>query len=189
MIELRVEPVVGSVALLAGNGVSEGDVVRGLRLFEIRFMTRKASRGHSLKSAVGRVLVAGIAIDCSMAPGQWKTVIVLLDLLNRYSPAAYAVALFAIRAQLAPVKVCVAILATLTNVAEYRFHVALRTRHILVKSAQRIVGLIVIEFRNGANRFPPLCRVTVLARNVQIAVGATRAVGALVRPARKQAEN
>jgi len=66
--------------------------------------------------------------------------------------------------------------------------VALRTGHILVKSAQRVVGLVVIEFGNGANRFPALGGVTVLTGNAQIAMWAMRAGGALARPARKRAE-
>jgi len=65
---------------------------------------------------------------------------------------------------------------------------ALRTSHILVKSAQRVTGLVVIEFRNGADRLPALRGVTVLTGNVQIAMWAMRTGGALARPARKPAE-
>ncbi len=63
---------------------------------------------------------------------------------------------------------------------------ALRTRHILVQAAQRIVGLVVIEFRNGADRLPALRGVAVLTGNVQIAMGAMGTGGALDRPARKR---
>ena len=95
-------------------------------------MAGKARRGHSLETAVGHVLVAGIAIHRRMSAGQRETIIVLLDLFDRYSPAAHAVALFAICAQLAPVKVGMAILAACAHVVKHRLHVALRTRHILV---------------------------------------------------------
>ena len=111
VIELRIQPVIRDVALLAGSRVSEGDVVRSLRLLEVRFMAGNARRGHGLELTVGRVLMAGIAIDCRVGPGQRETIVVLLDLLDRYSPATHAVALLAIRAQLAPVNVGVAVLA------------------------------------------------------------------------------
>jgi hypothetical protein len=40
--------------------------------------------------------VARVAIDSRMRTGQWKTIIVLLDLLSRHSPSAYGVTLLAI---------------------------------------------------------------------------------------------
>jgi len=176
------------VALLAGSRVSEGDVVRSLGLLEVRFMAGNARCRHGLKLTVGRVLVAGIAIDRRVSAGQRETVIVLLNFLDRDSPSAHAVALFTIRAQFALVNVGVAVLAAQAHVAEHRLHVALRTGHILVQAAQRIVGLVVIEFGNGANRLPALGGVTVLTRNAEVSVRAVRAVGTLARPARKRAE-
>jgi len=185
VIKLRIQPVIRDVALLTGSRVSEGHVVGGLGLLEVRFMAGNARRGHGLELAVGRVLVAQIAIDCRVSAGQRETIVVLLDLLDRYSPSAHAVALLAIRAQFALVNVSVAVLAAQAHVAEHRLHVALRTRHILVQSAQRVMGLVVIEFRNRANRLPALCGVTVLTGNGQISVRTTRTCGTLVRPARK----
>ena len=40
-------------------------------------------------------------------------------------------------------------------------------------AAQGVAGLVVIEFRNGADWFPTQCGMAVLAGNVQIAVRAT----------------
>jgi len=112
VIELRIQPVVCDVALLAGRRVSQGDVVGGLGLLEVRRMAGNTRRGHGLESAVGRVLVAGIAIDRRMGAGQREAIVVLLDFLDRDSPSAHAVALFAICAQFSLVNISVAVLAT-----------------------------------------------------------------------------
>jgi hypothetical protein len=186
VIELRIQPVVRPVALFAGRRVSEGDVVRGLRLLEVRLMAGKARRGHALELAVGRVLVAGIAIHRSVSAGQGETIIMLLNFLDGYSPSAHAVALLTIGAQLALMNIGVAVLAACAHVAEHRLHVALRAPHILVKTAQRVVSMVVIEFRNSPDRPPALRGVTVLTGNVQTAMWAMRSGGALARPARKR---
>jgi hypothetical protein len=187
VIELRIQPVVRSVALFAGSRVSEGDVIRGRGLLEVRFMAGKARRGHGLELAVGRVLVAGIAIDGRVSAGQGEAIIVLLNLLDRHAPSAHAVALLAICTEFALMNVGVAVLAAGARVAEYRLHVALCARHVLVKAAQRVTGLVVIKFGKGADRLPAIRCVTVLAGNIQIAVWAMSSRGALVRPARKRA--
>ena len=92
------------------------------------------------------------------------------------------------KGELALVNIGVAVLAACAHVAEHRLHMALRTRHILVQTPQRITGLVVIEFRDGADRLPALPGVTVLTGNVQIAMWAMGTSGALVRPARKRAQ-
>src|ERR1700688_2233939 len=53
MIELGVEPVIRSVATLAGGGKLGDDVVRAAGCLEIRRVAGKASRGHGLKLADG----------------------------------------------------------------------------------------------------------------------------------------
>ena len=112
VIKLRIQPVVHPVALVASRRVSEGDVVRGHRLLEFRLVAGKACCGHGLELAVGRVLVAGIAIYRSVSAGQGEAIIVLLNFLNRYSPSAHGVALLAIGAQLPLMNIGVAVLAT-----------------------------------------------------------------------------
>jgi len=104
-------------------------------------------------------------------------------------PPGHGMTLFAIWAEFAAMNIGVAVGAILAGVGEHRLNVALRARHILVQAAQRITRLVVIEFGDGADRLPSLCRVTVLAGNVQIAVRAMSArSGALRRSARKRAE-
>ena len=67
-----------------------------------------------------------------------------------------------------------AILTALSDIGEYRPDVTSGARHGGVHAAQGIFRLVVIEFRNGADRSPRLCGVAVLASQVQIAVGTMR---------------
>lgn len=98
----------------------------------------------------------------------------LLYISNRNLPAADSVALFAICSQLALVNVGMAILAAFSNVGENGPGMAFSTRNRLVQAAQRILRLIVIEFRNRANRSPCIGCVAILARNVEIAMRTVR---------------
>lgn len=135
-------------------------------------MARVALGRHRLKPAGGRTFVAGIAIHRRVRPGEGESIVMLLDLLDGDLPAANCVALLAIRSQLPLVNVGMAILAALAHVREHRLHVALDARHRLVHAAQRVAGLIVIEFRNRADRLPRAGGVAVLARDIQVAMGA-----------------
>ena len=67
-----------------------------------------------------------------------------------------------------------AILTALSNIGEYEPDVTSGARNGRVHAAQRIFRLVVIEFRNGADRSPRICRVAVLASQVQIAVWTMR---------------
>jgi len=160
-------------------------MVRCRRLLEIRLMAGNARRGHGFKIAIGRVLMAGIAIDCRVSASKREAIVMLLNFLDRHSPSPHGVALFAICAQLALMYVGVAVLAALAHVAEHRLHMALRARYILMQAAQRIMGLIVIEFRDGADRLPAVRCVTVLTRDVQFAMRTMATTGNLVRSTRK----
>jgi hypothetical protein len=73
----------------------------------------------------------------------------------------------------------VAVLAALSNACEHRLHVTLRAGNGLMHPAQRILCLVVIEFRNSPDWFPPGRCVTVLTGDVQISVWTVRAAGSL----------
>lgn len=96
VIKLGIQPVVGAVAALARGGKLCRNVIGIVGCLKILNVARSASRRHRFKLAVRRAFVASIAIDSSMRSRQWKAIIVLLDLLNRYTPSAHRVALFAI---------------------------------------------------------------------------------------------
>ena len=80
VIELGVQPIVGSVATIARGGKVGCDVVRTLGRLEISHVTGRAGRGHRLKLAGCRALVAGVAVHDRVRSSQWKAVIMLLDL-------------------------------------------------------------------------------------------------------------
>ena len=97
VIELCTHPTVDAMAAFAGSGEFCRDVVWSRSLLEIRRVARIASRRHRLELAVGRTLMAGIAVYRGMRSGQREAVGVLLNLLERYLPAAHGMALLAIR--------------------------------------------------------------------------------------------
>jgi len=80
VIELGVQPVVGSVTTIAGGGKVGCDVVGTLSRLEISHVARRASLGHGLKLAGGRALVTSIAVHYRVCSSQRKAVIMLLDL-------------------------------------------------------------------------------------------------------------
>ena len=175
MVELGIQPCICPVALLAGNREFPGNVIRIARTPVVRGVARIALRGHSLELTIGRVFVAGIAIDSGVRPGQRKTIVVLLHLLNRDRPPPHCVALLAIGAELPLVNIGVAILAKVADVCEQQLDMALHAGHRLMHPAQRIPRLIVVELGNGADRPPGICCVAVLAGDVQIAMRTVRA--------------
>src|SRR5258707_1021147 len=78
--------------------------------FKFRGVAGIALRGHRLKLAGRPSLVAGIAVHRRVSSSQRKTIVMLLHLPNRDLPSPYGVALLAVRSQLPPVNVGVAIL-------------------------------------------------------------------------------
>jgi hypothetical protein len=62
----------------------------------------------------------------------------------------------------------VAILAALTNIAEDRLYVALRTGHGLMHAAQGISCLVMIELWDRTDWPPRVCGMAVLAWDIQV---------------------
>ena len=177
VIERRAQPAISAVASVAGGRklgahviwVRSGRVVLGVAGI--------ALDGHGLELAIGRTLVAGIAVHRSVRARQRESVIVLLNLLHRHLPAEHRMALLAVGSQLPPVNVGVAVLAALPDVREHGLNVALDASDGAVHPAQRIARPVVIELRNRADRFPSARRMTVLTGDVQVAVRTVRARG------------
>ena len=160
------------------------------RALVVSRMTRIAIRRQPLELAGGCTLMAGIAIDRGVRPGEWKAIVMLLHLLNRNHPSPHRVALFTIRAQLPFVNVSVTVLAAQPNVRKYLLHVTLRASHRFVHAPQRIPGLIVIELGNSPDRFPGASSVAVLARKIQATVRTVCARSSLgKRPCRRSGKS
>ena len=178
VIELCVEPAIRRVTAVAGGGELGGGVIRIAGFLKIGSVAGNAFRRHRLEFAVRCTLMTGVAVHSSVRSGQRKAIVMLLDLLNRDLPSPHGVTLLAIRAQLALVNIRMAILAALADIAEHRLHVTLNASDGLVHAAQGIFSLIVIEFRNGADRSPGARSMAVLTGDIQISV---RTVRALIR--------
>lgn len=89
----------------------------------------------------------------------------IFDLLHGNLPSLHRVAVRAVRAHPSLVHVGMTVLAIFSDVRENRLHVALRALHFFVHAAQRIPGLIVIEFRVRLDRTPRGHPVAVFARD------------------------
>jgi len=109
--------------------------------------------------------------------------------LQNNIPPFDRMALFAGGAHLPPVNVGVAVRAIRAYVGEHRLGVALRAGHSLVKSAQRVLGLIMVELGDRANRLPAHRGMAVLAGDVQIAVRAPRNRARFLSEARQAEAN
>lgn len=181
VIEVRAQPGIGAMAVVACAGKTGYDVIRTRSCLKILEVARSTGRRHRLKLAGRPAFVARVAIDDGMRSGERKTVVMILNLLHRDLPSADAMALFAIGSQLPPVNVSVAILATLSHIGEDWFYVTAGTGDGLVQSAQWVACLVVIKFRNAANGFPGIRGVAVLAGHTQFAVRTVRS-GRRLRP-------
>src|SRR4030081_3320405 len=76
VIELRAHPVICAVTLFAGDRKSGGDVIRTACALVVRRMARVAVRRHRLELAIGGALVARVAIDGRMRPGEREAIVV-----------------------------------------------------------------------------------------------------------------
>jgi hypothetical protein len=89
-------------------------------------------------------------------------------------PALDRVTRLAIRPELAPVDVRVAIRAFLSHVCKNELHMALSALHFFVHPTQGIARLVVVELGNTADGFPTEGRVAVFTGNGECAVGIAR---------------
>ena len=88
----------------------------------------------------------------------------IFHLLDGDVPTLNRVTLRAIRPHLPLVNVSVAILAVLPHVSEHWLDVALRALHFFMHAAKGILGLVVVELRNGADGTPARGSVAVFTR-------------------------
>ena len=109
--------------------------------------------------------MAILALRCRVGPEQRETVLVIFDLLHGDIPALNGVTLRTVRAHPPLVHVGMTVLAILADIRENRLHVALRALHFFMHTAQRIPGLVVIEFQVRLDRAPRGHLVAVFARD------------------------
>ena len=133
-------------------------------------MAGGASRRETLELADGGALVAIVALHGSMGAEEWKTILVIVDLLYGNLPALHGMALRAVCSHFSLMNIGVTILASLAYVCEYRLGVAPRAGHLFMQTPERIPGLVVVEFRDGADRTPSGGGMAIFAGNRQRSV-------------------
>ena len=148
-------PVVDRVALFAVRRKSCGHVVWRSSLLECFLVTRVALDRQPLELPDSSTLVAIRTVQSRVTAHQRETIVVFPGSLRNDAPALHRMTLLAARTHLSAVDICMTIGAVCPHVGEDRLGVTLCTRNSLMHSAQRILGCIVIEFRNRPNRLPP----------------------------------
>ena len=179
VIKFGVQPVIHAVAGFARCGELGIDVIRIGGLSKVGLVAREARSRHGLELAIGAILVAGTAVHGGVSTGQREAIVVILNIFIRDLPSTHGVTLFAICSQLPTVNVSVAILAVLADVGKNHLHVTLSTGDSGVHAAKRVASLIVIKFRNSADRLPCARGVTVLTGYGQTPVRTVRPAGSL----------
>ena len=114
-----------------------------------------------------------------MSSDQRKAILMLLDFADGNAPSIHGVALLASRSKLATVDIRMAIGALRTDFRKHEIGVALATCDFLVHPAQRILGLVVVEFGDVADGLPSGEGMAILAGDGEIAV---RTAGSDVGP-------
>lgn len=170
VIKFCAKPTVKRMARLAGSGKLRAGVVWIRRLLIIIQVTGSTGRGESLELADGRALVAIIALHGRMRPEERKPILVIVDLLYGNLPALNGVTLRAVRSHFSLMNIGVTILTSFAHVSEYRLGVAPRAGHLLMQTPQRVLGLVVVEFRNGSDGTPSCGGMAIFAGNCQRSV-------------------
>jgi len=137
------------------------------RRLKIALMTGIAGGRKSLKLPHGGILVTCVALHQGVCADQRKPILMVANRVDGNLPTFYAVALFAIGAELAAMNVRMAVGAAGTYIFEHQAQVALSAPYIRVHSAQGILRLVVVEFRKAANRLPAGKGMAVLAGSSQ----------------------
>lgn len=175
VIKFRAQPRVHvAVALLALRGKAQCHVARAGGLLEILQVTTDTIRRESQELPHRCALVAIVALQCGVRANEGEPVLMILDLADPYPPPLHRMALLARRTELPPVNVSVAVGAFHAHIRKNQIAMALPARNLLVHAAQRILRLVVIKFRDVADRLPTRKRVAVLTRDGEISVRTAR---------------
>ena len=167
VIKGRADPAVKRVTHLAVLRKLAGNVIRIGGLLEICPVTGNTSGRKPLKLPHCGTLVTILALRGRVSPEQRKAILVGLYLLDGDVPALNGVTLRTVRPHPSLVDVGMTVLAILPDIRENRLQVAPRALHFFMHTTQRILGVVVVEFRVRLDRAPRCGRVTIFAREVQ----------------------
>jgi hypothetical protein len=119
-------------------------------------------------------LVARIAVHHRVRANQRKTILVLVDVMNRHLPSIGVVAQFAFGAVLATMQIGMTVLAFVGSIGELQIRVAVPACHSHMASLQSETGLRMIELDAVLDHLPIRGCVAVDAGYVELAVRALR---------------
>jgi len=147
----------------------------GLVIWIACFTERVQVTAHALRGEPKAVelyhranFMARVTIHDSMCADERKTILMLIDVVNRYLPAICVVAQFAFRAILPAMQVRMAVLTFFWHVVEVEVGMTINALYYRVATAQREPGLRVLELHFLPQRLPSLLRVTLLAGDIEL---------------------
>ncbi len=162
------------MALFATGRESGCHVVRVDGGFEVLRVARIALRRQPLKLSRRCSFVARFAVDSRVRTDQREAILVVANRRDRNVPALDGMTRLAIRSELSPVNVRVAIRAFLSHVCKNEFHVTLDALHFFVHPSQGIACFVVAKFRHATDGLPTEGRMAVFTRNCERAVRIAR---------------
>lgn len=153
MVEFGANPAIRGMAGLAVGREMQAYVIER-RGQVILLVAGIACRGETLELPRGCARVALLAVYQRMCSDQRKPVLVIADGVHRNLPALDAVTLLAGGTHFAAMQVGMTFGALRADLGKDEAGMAGRAAQLLVHAAQRIAGVIVIEFGNRADRLP-----------------------------------
>ena len=115
----------------------------------------------------GPHFVAGIAVHHCVRADERKTILVLVDVMDRYLPAVCVVAQLALRAVLAPMQIGMTVLTLVRSISEFQIRVAVAACDHRVASPQGKPRLCMVEFDLVRDYLPVRRGVAGDARQIQ----------------------
>lgn len=112
--------------------------------------------------------MARVTIHHRMRADQRKSILVLVDVVDRDLPAIWVMAQFALRPILSAMKICMAVLTLFWHMAEYEVGMTIHALYLRVPSVQRKIGSRMLELHSCSQRLPSLLAVTLLAGNIEL---------------------
>ncbi len=171
MIKARALPDVHAVAVLAGGRQPGRNMVQRRGRLVIPQVAGNALGAQPDVDARGGPAMAIITGRCRVRADEGKPVVVIANGGDLDVPAAHRVALLAVRPELAPVQIRVAIRAAGRRLRKHQVHMASCARHVLMQPEQREFCLgVVIKLGLFPDRLPRGRRMAVFASDGQRAV-------------------
>lgn len=171
VIEGSAQPVVGAVTGLTSCGEVQGLVIDhagGIQI--IGHVAGGAVGAQAGELADGCACMTGNAVECGMSAEERETILMVLNVLDRDTPALDRVTFLAASSKLPAMKVCMAIGALRSHTRENWIRVAGLAVEFCVCAAKRKSGFLVAEVRKTPYGLPASFRVTAFTTKLQISV-------------------